>query len=139
MSQRDLEKPDLPKTRITDLSIEHGVSVLLLTGVLISGIVVLAGGLYYLSRHAGAAADYSHFAGQPSIDRIVSEIVKGAISLRSRSVIQFGILLLIATPIARVAFSLVAFALERDRLYVIITALVLAILLLSLITGAVEG
>ncbi len=127
------------KPRMTDRSIERMVSVLLLAGVLISGSVVLGGGVYYLVRHGGEAVGYRTFQGQPSIDRIVSEIVKGAIALRARSIIQMGILLLIATPIARVAFSLVGFALERDRTYVVITAIVLAVLLVSLITGAVQG
>ncbi|MDQ2773857.1 MAG: DUF1634 domain-containing protein, partial [Acidobacteriota bacterium] len=63
----------------------------------------------------------------------------GAVHLRARSIIQFGILLLIATPILRVAFSLVGFAMERDKAYVLITTVVLAILLYSLINGAVAG
>jgi uncharacterized membrane protein len=124
---------------MTDSKIERMVSRLLLTGVLLSGSVVLAGGIYFLVRHGSEPANYHRFASQPSIDRMLGKIVKGAVDLRARSVIQLGILLLIATPIARVAFSLVAFLLERDRLYVAITALVLAILLVSLITGAVEG
>lgn len=123
--------------KVTDSGIERMVSVLLRTGVLISAFVVIAGGIYYLVRHGGVPADYHHFNGQPAIDRIVPQIVLGVVALRARSVIQFGILLLIATPILRVAFSLVAFAFERDRTYVVITALVLAILLFSLITGAV--
>jgi uncharacterized membrane protein len=49
------------------------------------------------------------------------------------------LLLLIATPILRVAFSLVGFAIERDRAYVIITSIVLAVLLYSLISGALQG
>lgn len=125
--------------RMTDAGIERMVSVLLRTGVLISGAVVLCGGIYYLVRHGGERADYHTFRGQPSIDRIVSEIIKGVIGLRARSIIQFGIVLLILTPIARVAFSLIGFALERDRKYVVITAIVLTVLLYSLISGAVQG
>jgi uncharacterized membrane protein len=124
---------------VTDAGIERMVSVLLRTGVLISGVIVFAGGAYYLARHGEAPANYRPFHSQPSQDRIVSQIVAGALALRPRSIIQFGILLLIATPIARVAFSLVAFVFERDWMYVAITALVLAILLFSLITGAVAG
>ncbi len=127
----------LPK--VTDRSIERMVSVLLRTGVLLAGSVVLAGGIYYLARHGNETVDYRTFHGQPSIDRIVGEIVRGAIQLRGRSIIQLGILLLIATPIARVAFSLVGFALEGDRKYVAITSIVLGILLYSLISGAVQG
>jgi uncharacterized membrane protein len=129
----------MSQPRVTDAGIERVVSVLLRTGVLIAASVVFAGGIYYLTRHGGEPANYRHFTGQPSIDRIVTEIVEGALALRARSVIQLGILLLIATPIARVAVSLVAFVLERDRTYVAITALVLAVLLISLITGAVGG
>src|SRR5581483_11600728 len=110
---------------VTDKRIEHMVSMLLRTGVVVSGSVVLAGGVYYLARHGDEIAGYHTFQGQPDIDRIAGEIVRGAIALRARSVIQFGILLLIATPIARVALSLVSFAFERDRTYVVITAIVL--------------
>lgn len=123
----------------TDTSIERMVSVLLRTGVVISGLVVFSGGVYYLARHGNEIADHRTFHGEPSIDRIVGQIVAGALALRARSIIQLGLLLLIATPIARVAFSLVAFALERDRTYVVITAIVLAILLYSLISGALQG
>jgi uncharacterized membrane protein len=55
--------------------------------------------------------------------------------LRGRSIIQFGLLLLIATPVARVLISAVAFALQRDRTYVLITLAVLGVLLLSLWGG----
>jgi hypothetical protein len=47
-------------------------------------------------------------------------------------VIQFGLLLLIATPLARVAFSVAAFALQRDRTYVVVTLFVLVVVLLGL-------
>ena len=124
---------------VTDSGIERMVSVLLRTGVLISGTVVLGGGVYYLAQHWGDPANYRHFEGQPSADRIVGEIFRGVVALRALSIIQLGILLLIATPIARVAFSLAAFAFERDRLYMAMTAAVLAILLFSLITGVVGG
>jgi uncharacterized membrane protein len=134
-----MTEPRITPSNITDTSIERIVSVILRAGVLISGAVVLAGGIYFLLRHAGERVHYHPFSGQPSIDRFVSEIVKGAMALRARSIIQFGILLLIATPITRVALSLVGFALERDRTYVVITAIVLATLLFSFIGGAVQG
>jgi uncharacterized membrane protein len=115
------------------------LSVLLRTGVLLAGSVVLIGGIYYVMRHGNERVDYRTFHSQPSIDRLVGEIVRGALHLRGRSIIQLGMLLLIATPTARVAFSLVGFALERDRKYVVITGIVLAVLLYSLIAGAVQG
>ena len=127
----------LPK--ITDAKLEHIVSVLLRSGVVISGVIVFAGGLYYMARHGIERADHHTFRGEPSVDRIVDQIVVSAFSLRARSIIQLGLLLLIATPIARVAISLAGFALEGDRTYVVITAIVLTVLLYSLISGAVQG
>jgi len=44
-------------------------------------------------------------------------------------------LLLILTPVARVGFSVVAFVVERDRMYVAMTLVVLAVLLYSLLAG----
>jgi uncharacterized membrane protein len=125
--------------KITDSNIEQVVSILLRTGVLISGLIVFSGGVYFLLRHSSEEVDFSQFHGEASIDRLVPEIVSGAIHLRARSIIQLGILALIATPILRVAISLAGFVFERDRNYVLITAIVLAILLYSLITGATGG
>lgn len=125
--------------KVTDQSIKQMVSRLLLAGVLVSGGIVLVGGIYFVFRHASEPTDFHVFHGEPSIDRIPSEFVKGAIHGRARSIIQLGILALIATPILRVAVSLVGFAFEKDRTYVIVTAIVLATLLFSLITGAITG
>ena len=123
-----------PKT--TDLQIEQWVSVLLRTGVMIAGAVVLMGGVYFLALHGMETVNYRKFTGQPEIDRKALQIIRGAFAGRSRSVIQLGVLLLIATPIARVALGLIGFAMEGDRKYVVITAIVLSVLLYSLISGA---
>jgi uncharacterized membrane protein len=104
--------------------------------VIVSGSVVAAGGVYFLVRHGGEATEYHVFKMQAADVRLVPEIVRGAMAGKASSLIQTGILLLIATPIARVAVSLVGFALERDRKYVVITLIVLAVLMYSLISGA---
>lgn len=122
--------------KMTDFQIELMVSVLLRAGVFIAASVVLAGGIYFLIRHGMEPVNLSKFAGEPSIDRHIPEIIIGAFSGRARSIIQLGILLLIATPIARVALCLWGFGEERDHKYVVITAIVLAVLLYSLISGA---
>ena len=123
--------------KVTDQSIERMISKLLLAGVLVSGGIVLSGGIYYVLRHASETADFHTFQGEPNIDRLAGQILKGALALRARSIIQFGILVLIATPILRVAVSLFGFALEGDRKYVMVTTVVLAVLLFSLVSGAV--
>jgi uncharacterized membrane protein len=109
------------------------VANLLRTGVLTSAAVVLGGGILYVLRHGAEQPAYHAFHGEPLEYRSVEAILHGAFSGSARAIIQLGLLLLIATPVARVAISIAGFALEKDRTYVWITCLVLAILLFSLI------
>lgn len=125
--------------KVTDHSIEMAISKLLRAGVILSGTVGFIGAIFYLVQHGHEVPNYSKFRGEASADRLVGQIVKGALSLQSRSIIQLGVLLLIATPIARVALGLIGFAIERDRAYVVITLIVLAILLYSLVGGGIAG
>lgn len=119
----------------TDQYVEELIGNLLQTGVILASAVVLLGGSIYLVRHGLAAPQYHVFMGEPSDLRTMAGIVRDALTLRGRGIIQLGLLLLIATPIARVAFSVAAFAVQRDRLYVAITLIVLAILLYSVTSG----
>jgi uncharacterized membrane protein len=64
--------------------------------------------------------------------RHVSDIFRKALSLDPRGLIQLGILLLIATPIVRVAFTVFAFAYQRDWTYVAVTLIVLGLLIYSI-------
>ena len=118
---------------VKDADVEQAVGNLLRAGVLVAAVVVLAGGLLFLFRHGLAIPDYRVFKGEPAALRSVTGIVRTALSGSERGVIQLGLLLLIATPIARVALTAVAFAAERDRTYVLVALLVLSLLLKSLI------
>jgi uncharacterized membrane protein len=117
----------------TDRKIEEIVADLLRTGVTLSAVIVLVGAFFYLSRYGHAPADYRVFQGEPSDLRNLRGIVHSAKQFRSRGIIQLGLLCLIATPVARVAFSIWGFAAEHDRLYMIFTGIVLVILLYSLL------
>jgi len=75
---------------------------------------------------------YGTFLGEPADLSHVGGIVRAALDLRGRGLIQLGLLLLIATPVARVAASLVAFLRQRDRIYTAVTAFVLLVLVASL-------
>jgi uncharacterized membrane protein len=116
-----------------DLRIEVIIGTLLRTGVILAATVVLFGGVIYLTRHGYDAVNFGTFHGEPEALRSVTGILRGALHLSGRAIIQLGLLILIATPVARVAFSAVAFAIERDYLYVWITLFVLAVLLYSLL------
>jgi uncharacterized membrane protein len=62
----------------------------------------------------------------------VASVLSGLGQWDGRTLIQLGILALVATPVIRVLFSVLAFAVQRDRLYVPVTMIVLAILLYGL-------
>jgi uncharacterized membrane protein len=119
----------------TDQNVEELIGTVLRVGVTLAAAVVLFGGSVYVARHGGAVPQYHVFVGEPTDLRTVSGIVKDVLAFRGRGLIQLGLLFLIATPIARVAFSVAAFALQRDRLYVVVTLIVLSVLIYSLTGG----
>jgi uncharacterized membrane protein len=117
------------------ITVEHPETTLgklLRAGVLISAAIVLAGAIWFLSRHGHETPDYRRFHGEPAELSSVGGILRGAFSGHSRNLIQLGLLAMIATPVARVGLSIALFALERDRLYVVLTCIVFAVLLASL-------
>ena len=116
-----------------DRRLERIIGQLLRTGVLLAAATVLAGGVSWLVQHHSERVNYGVFrAGGESL-RTVPGIVHLAAHLDSAGLIQLGLLLLIVTPVARVAMALVGFAMERDRLYTVVSLIVLVILLSSLI------
>lgn len=117
----------------TDVRVELAVSWILRAGLYLAAALVLAGGALYLARHGAETPHYRVFEGEPAELTSVDAIARDALAGSAQGVIQLGLLVLLATPVARVAFSVVAFALERDRLYVGVTLLVLAVLAYSLL------
>ena len=101
-------------------------------GVMLSAVIVFAGGLLYVMKFGAHTPQYGIFRGEPTNLRYASDILKDALAGHALGIIQLGLILLIATPVARVAFSVVEFAAERDWLYVATTLTVLAVLIYSL-------
>ena len=124
------------RQRWTDEQVEQVIGNLLRYGVLTAALVTLAGGVLFLIRHGGEPADHHLFKGEPADLRTVSGVVRDTLAGSSRGLIQLGLLLLIATPVARVAFSVFAFAAQRDWNYVAITVIVLVILVVSIVAHA---
>jgi uncharacterized membrane protein len=120
---------------LTDKRMDEIIGRLLQAGVILSALFVLAGGAVYVARHPEPVTDYRVFQGEPEQLRTVSGIVHEAVALHGRGLIQLGLLLLIATPIARVAFSAVAFLYQRDWTYVVVTLIVLGLLVYGLFGG----
>jgi uncharacterized membrane protein len=94
--------------------------------------VVLSGAVMYLGFHPWARVDYRTFHSEPDELKTVHGVVRYAFSGDAKGILQLGLLLLIATPIARVISSAIVFAIENDRMYLLFTLLVLAVLLYSL-------
>jgi uncharacterized membrane protein len=113
-----------------DLKMEIAISQMLRAGVSLAAIVVFAGGCLYLLQAHGVTPDYRHFHGIASpADRIPPLLV--ARHLDSRSIIRLGILLLVATPIIRVAYCVYGFAAQKDKIYIVVSSIVLTVLLYS--------
>jgi uncharacterized membrane protein len=119
-------------SRWSDERIEVIISVLLRIGVGAAAALVAVGGLLLLLRHGGEQPLYSVFRGEPSELRGLRGIIATAGDLRGRGLIQLGLVVLLATPVARVAFSAIAFARQRDLFYVGVTLTVLAVLVYSI-------
>ena len=114
-----------------DLKMDMAISRMLRVGVSIAAFVVLAGWILYLWRAHGVLPDYHHFHGVPSPADRFTPVFEGIRHLDSRSLIRLGILLLIATPIMRVAFCVYSFAIQKDKIYVLVSTVVLTVLLYS--------
>jgi uncharacterized membrane protein len=122
--------------QVTDQKLEIAIGRMLQTGVLLAAAVVLMGGILYLHQATGPRPDYSHFKGVGEALRSPVDIFNDARHGDARSIIQLGLLLLIATPVARVILAAVGFLFERDRLSFFVSLIVLAVLLYSLLHAA---
>ena len=125
-----------PPSRWNDERVERIMGMLLQSGVIISAVVVLAGGILYLLRYGRLPLHYENFAAGRESLRGLGGLANSASHGDGRAIIEVGLLLLIATPVARVLFSIIAFALEKDRLYVVLTLIVFLILIYGLFGGA---
>ena len=123
--------------------VELAISAVLRIGVLTSLLVVLAGTVvtfvhhpHYLSsrrdlvRLTTPGAEFPHS---------VPSVIQGLEHSQGRAIVMAGLLLLIATPVLRVAISVLAFVYQRDRTFVVITSVVLALLLTSFALGRGGG
>jgi uncharacterized membrane protein len=114
---------------MTDERMDAIIAKLLRAGVILAAALVMAGGAAYVASSSRTVPDYRQFHPEMRGLRALSSLPW------PEALIEIGLLALIATPVARVAFCLAAFALERDRMYLCFTAAVLAVLLYSICTA----
>jgi uncharacterized membrane protein len=118
-----------------DDRVEQQMGRLLQVGVLAAAFVVLVGAIIYFWNHGQERVNLYEFHAEPETLRNPLLILEGAAGLRGREVIQFGLMLLVATPVARVVFSVYIFVRKRDSIYVCFTLFVLIVLIASLVFG----
>jgi len=118
--------------RFDDFRMKLIMGRLLQCGVIAAAVIVAIGGFFYLKKYAHAIVSYRVFSGSAAL-RHPAGLIPAAMAGDTVALIQIGVLLLIATPVARVIFAVLGFALERDRLYVLISLLVLAALLYGIL------
>jgi uncharacterized membrane protein len=109
------------------------ISNLLQSGVVLASAIVLIGGILYLMRHGSEPVDYRVFRGEPAIYCSLPGVLTAMIEGHRRGIIQFGLMILIATPILRVILCLFTFLRWRDLVYSFITILVLSGLIYSFV------
>jgi uncharacterized membrane protein len=129
------ETPGKSAAAFDDARMEEMMGRLLQSGVLLAACVVLVGGVLYLVAHAGGQANYRVFRARPIELRHPAAWLRGIARGDASAIVELGILLLVATPICRVIFGVIAFAVERDRLYVAVSLTVLAVLLFGMLRG----
>jgi uncharacterized membrane protein len=120
---------------LKDKDMQAIIGWILRGGVFVSMILVFIGGVFFVYRHGYSVPDYKTFKGIPIFIHSFSGILNGVITFKGQAIIQLGIILLIATPVIRVAFSAIGFLLEKDYLYTFITLIVLLIIIASMISG----
>ncbi|MCR8561351.1 DUF1634 domain-containing protein [Mucilaginibacter sp. BJC16-A38] len=126
----------ISKKTSADHDIERLIGLQLRFGVITASLIVLIGGLIYLKQFGAQAVPHYHLfigtkAGYTSLD----EIFKGAYTVNAKGIVELGVVALIITPILRIAFSLVGFIIEKDKLYTWITFTVLVIMMTSIFGG----
>lgn len=116
---------------MTDARIERILALVLLVGVGVSAVLVLSG--FVTSFAVGWTGSLLNEPVAESATTDFSRLLERLGVLQPLALAQLGLLVLIGTPVFRVAVSIVGFAREHDRLYVALAALVLVLLAVSLI------
>jgi uncharacterized membrane protein len=107
---------------------ESQMGSLLRAGVVTSCVLMFAGAVLYLLRHGSEPASYSAFRGEPAALETISGVLHGARTGDARAIIQLGALVMIATPVMRVAFAVVGFSRQRQWAFTLVSLIVLGLL-----------
>lgn len=131
--------------KLDEKEINHEIGIFLgkflRLGVWASCIIAIIGGILYLYQRGSVMPAYSPpahgeiFTGTADYLRTFKGIFSGVVSFDGAAIIQLAVIVLISTPVLRVALSIFTFLYEKDYLYVVITIIVLCIILSNMIFG----
>jgi len=107
-------------------------------GVIVSASVIMLGIVLLVTEGRGldlvrALVYYPNQVPHGTFDVSLSGLAHGLVAFEPFSVIELGVIVLLATPVSRVLISVFLFATAGDRTYVYITAGVLSLLLFSML------
>ncbi len=118
-----------------DEQLQNQLARLMVTGVLIAAAIMAAGLMWFLATHKGLPPGDHIFSGEPKYFEDPVSMIQRALDLSEvghrRSLIMIGVVLLLINPLVRVAFAAFGFAALKDRLYTLISLLVLVVLVVS--------
>ncbi len=115
-----------------DYSLEQLLGRVLQIGVLVSAAVVILGGILFLPAHAHWVPSFGVFNGAREELRSVPGAVHEVLGLQADALVQLGFVLLIATPLLRVVFSLFGFIVRKDWFYTVVSLIVTGVLVAGL-------
>ena len=119
--------------------VEIIISNLLRTGVAISMVLIVVGTIVTFVQHPeylfASTEQVPLVSGQAKFPHSLRELAGGLSTWQGDAIVMLGLFVLIATPVMRVAVSVLAFIYQKDRLYTLITATVLLLLALSVVLG----
>jgi len=142
MKSRKNPPPSGPVLEARLRRVELLISNLLRIGVILSLTFIVIGTIVSFVRHpeyVSSSLELQQLTHEgASFPYTLRDVLAGVRDLRGRALVTVGLLLLIATPVARVAVSVLAFIYQKDRVYTLITLAVLCLLLLSFVLGKVE-
>jgi uncharacterized membrane protein len=122
--------------------VELALSTILRTGVIVSLVIIIAGTVVRFIHHRdflNSRSDTQTLLTSQAFPHTITDVFTSAMHGHSDAIVGIGLLLLILTPVLRVAASIVAFAIQRDGMFVLLTTFVLAMLILSFVLGRAGG
>ena len=123
--------------------VELAISNILRGGVILSLFLITCGTALSFTHHTEymfTNGDTARLTSSKTVfPHTLRDTIAGVREEHGQAIVVVGLLVLIATPVIRVGVSIIAFVLERDAIFVVLTVLVFGLLLVSFFLGKAGG